>query len=109
MEKQQMLLHLFNSWKDPIVLVDRHHIIRYLNKSAKERYSRFGDVTGKSIFECHNENSCKAIKDAFDKFKEGQEEVLISSKENRRVYMRAFYDENKNLSGYYEHYDYTKK
>jgi DUF438 domain-containing protein len=109
MEKQRALLFLIDDLKDPIVLVDNDHIIRYMNKSAKQRYQRFGDVVGRSIFECHNQNSCKDINDAFSKLKGGQEEVLISSNEKRRLFMRAVFDEKKELWGYYERYEFLSK
>jgi DUF438 domain-containing protein len=109
MDEQKILHFLVDGLKDPIVVVDTDHVIQYMNKSARRRYQRFGDILGKSIFECHNENSCEAINNAFNKLKEGQEEVLISSNENRRLFMRAVYDENKNLSGYYERYEFLKK
>jgi DUF438 domain-containing protein len=109
MNEQKILCFLVDDLKDPIVLVDTGHVIRYINKSARQRYQRFGDILGKSIFECHNETSCDAINKAFNKLKEGEQEVLISSNEKRRLFMRAVYDENKKLSGYYERYEFLKK
>ncbi len=109
MENQELLNLLFEEWTDPLVLVDAGHVIRYMNKSAREKYGRFGDVAGKSIFDCHNENSGKIIREVFDKFKHGRKEVLISSNKTRRVYMTAIYDEAKNLAGYYERFEFLKK
>ncbi len=100
-----MLANLLDSWNKPVVFVDTNHIIRYMNKPAKIKYGKWGDVIGKSIFDCHKKTSCMIIKDAFLKLQKGEEEVLFTDNEKHRVYMRSIRDENGNLTGYCETYE----
>jgi len=105
MDKEKMLFMLLDNWNKPVVYVDRNHVIQYMNSKAKEHYSRWGDVIGKSIFDCHNENSCRIIKDVFMQLENGAEEVLFANNEKHRVYMRSIRDENGILQGYFERYE----
>jgi DUF438 domain-containing protein len=105
MDKEKILSLILDSWNKPVVFVDTNHIIRYMNLPAKKHYSKWGDAIGKSIFDCHNENSCKIIKDVFVKLQDGSEEVLFTDNEKHRVYMRSVRGENGELIGYYERYD----
>ena len=54
MEKENIVLHIFDSWPYPILLVDCNHIIRYMNNSAKYHYyteKGYKDLIGKLRFE----------------------------------------------------------
>jgi DUF438 domain-containing protein len=105
MENEKMLTLLFDNWNKPIVVVDTDHIIKFMNLAAKDHYSKWGNVIGKNIFHCHNENSYKVIEDAFIRLQKGEEEVLLVNSTKHRVYMRGMRDENKNLVGYFERYE----
>jgi DUF438 domain-containing protein len=105
MELEKMLVRLLDSWNQPIVYVDTNHIIRYMNSQAKTHYGKWGDVIGKSIFDCHNEASCKMIQDIFFQLENGAEEVLFVNSEKHRVYMRSIRDEHGKLQGYFERYE----
>jgi DUF438 domain-containing protein len=105
MEKTEIFNHILNSWNKPIVFVDTNHTIIYMNAPAKIHYAKWGDVIGKSIFDCHNEKSTQIIKDTLAKLENGQEEALIVDNEKHRIYMRGVRDANANLIGYYERYD----
>ena len=105
MDITDILSHILNSWNKPIVFVDTNHIIRYMNTPAKIHYAKWGDIIGKSIFHCHNDNSSQIIKDAFTKLVNGQEEILLVNTEKHRVYIRSVRDENAKLVGYCERYD----
>lgn len=105
MEHEKMLTMLLDNWNKPIVLADTDHIIRFMNSAAKEHYSKWGNVIGKSIFDCHNETSCKIIGDSFVRLEKGEEEILLVNSAKHRVYMRGIRDENKNLIGYFERYE----
>lgn len=99
---------VLNSFKDPIVIVDTDHIIRFINRAGAEHYSKWGgsDLVGKSILDCHNETSRQIIIDILASMVNGEEERVISENERRRVYMRAIRDGNGKLIGYYERYEY---
>ena len=89
----------------PVVFVDTGPVLRYMTNPARRNYAKWGDAVGKSIFACHNEDSCRIIKDAYAQLEEGAREVMIIDTERHRVYMRAVRDESGVLAGYYERYD----
>ena len=103
--KDKNLRLLLDSWNKPIVFVDTNHNIQYMNYPAQRHYSKWGDVIGKSIFSCHNENSQKIIEEAFLELVNGAREVLIVNSKKHRVYMRSVRNDAGSLIGYYERYD----
>jgi len=105
MNEADLLRCLLDSWNKPVVLVDTNHIIVYVNEPARSTYAKWGDILGKSIFHCHNEQSCKIIREVFEKLSTGQDEVQIAGNERHRVYMRAVRDKDGKLVGYFERYD----
>jgi DUF438 domain-containing protein len=109
MEKLEILSVILDCWHKPLVFVDNDHIIRYLNKPAQKKYAKFGDVTGKSLLDCHNENSCRIIKEGYAKLKAGAEEVMLKDTPKHRYYIRAVRDEQGNLLGYFDRYDPPKQ
>jgi hypothetical protein len=101
MKETEILQRLLDSWNEPLVLVDTDHTILYMNAPAKTRYAEWGNVIGKSIFHCHNDKSCRIIKDVFKKLQDGHEEVLFADNSKGRAYMRGLRDEDGSLLGYY--------
>ncbi len=85
-----------------IVYVDSTHTIRYLNAAAKSHYAKWGNIVGKSIFECHNETSERRIKKACERMEAGSDDILYSENEERRAYMRSARDADGTFLGYYE-------
>ena len=65
-----------------VVFCDRTHTIRWLNRTAKERY---GDrvVIGTSIFNCHNENSQNKIKAFLDRADHGETNEMFEAYNNK--------------------------
>ncbi len=105
MTDKDLLLNLLDSWNKPVVLVDTNHTIVYVNEPGRKNYAKWGDIVGKSIFHCHNEQSCQIIREVCKELENGREEVLIADNERHRVYMRAVRDKDGKLVGYYERYD----
>jgi DUF438 domain-containing protein len=101
----ERLIHLLDSWNKPVVFVDTTHHIRYMNKPAMRHYSKWGDVIGKSIFDCHNQKSREIIEQAYRELIEGATEVLFVNSKKHKVFMRAVKDESGTLIGYYERYE----
>jgi len=97
------------SLRDPFVLVDTNHVIRFVNEAGALNYAKWGgrDLIGKSLMDCHNEASRAQILEIVSAMVEGEEERLISSSDKRRIYMRAVRDEDGTLLGYYERYEYA--
>lgn len=99
------LKHLLNSLEEEIVLVDTNHTIVFVNAFAREKYiSRGfeGNLEGKSLFLCHNENSRKMILSAFEKLVAGSDKVLLSKEGAQETLMKAVRDSEGNLLGYIE-------
>jgi DUF438 domain-containing protein len=103
--KDELYSAFLDSLKQPFVFVDTEHIIRYMNKPAVERYRGRPAAVGRSIFDCHNENSNRIILEVFERLKQGLDEELITDNEHHRVYMRAVRDHAGDLIGYYERYE----
>jgi DUF438 domain-containing protein len=64
MELNQIMGYILDAIPHPIVFVDCDHIIRYMNKRAKYHYYEergYRDLIGRSLFDCHHENSRKTI------------------------------------------------
>jgi DUF438 domain-containing protein len=85
-----------------IVYVDNSHTIRYANTAGKEHYSKWGDIIGRSLFECHNERSNSIILDIHARMLAGEDEFLIIDKPTHRSYVRSVRDAGGTLVGYYE-------
>jgi len=107
MELLEYLMDLLNSIDEEIVLVDTNHKIVFLNIAAKKNYKeRFGEnLEGKSIFNCHNENSKKIILDVFEKLKQGEDKVEIEGTPTKRSFVLAVRDSQGKLVGYFEKFE----
>lgn len=107
MLEEATLRAILDSLPEEIILVGPDHVIRYMNRFAKEQYAKEGGeaLLGRSIFECHNERSCALIREAWARLVAGEEEVLVSENEKRRLYIRRVRDPEGRLLGYYERYE----
>lgn len=103
-----MYKELLDSLVDPIVMADTDHVMVYMNKAAEEQFKKWGGkkLLGKSVFDCHNDNSCRIIREIFAKMQDGLDEEMITDNEKQRVFMRAVRDETGQVIGYYERYEY---
>lgn len=96
----------------PVVICDTNSTIVYMNPVAIQRYAKRGgaELIGKSLFDCHNADSCTKIMEVLAWFAESSENNRIftfhSPKENKDVYMIALRDDSGNLIGYYEKHEY---
>lgn len=91
-----------------VCICDLNHIVVYMNKAAVNKYHV--DITGKSIFDCHNPKSKETIIKVVDYFKadvsHNSVHTFYNAKENRDIYMIALRDDEDNLIGYYEKHCY---
>lgn len=113
MELSQFFKSIIDMDKSPVVICNLQHEIIYMNPTAKERYKKHGNLTGKSLLACHNEKSAEMIKRTVEWFSESPEHNIIhtfyNEKQNRDVYMIAMRDDKQNLIGYYEKHEYRTK
>ena len=93
-----------------VVICNLRHEIIYMNKSARERYQKHGELVGTSIFDCHNAESNAKIREVVEWFAQSTEHNLVftyhNDRENKDVYMVALRDENGELIGYYEKHEF---
>lgn len=94
--------------RSPVVICDLKHVIVYMNPTACQRYK--ADLTGKSLLDCHNEESCRRIELVLEMFRESRDNNRVytfrNDKENKDVYMIALRDDKGELIGYYEKHEY---
>lgn len=95
----------------PVVICDLTHTIIYMNPAAAENYSKRGgySLVGKSLLDCHNEESNSKIKAVVKWFSIDKSNNRIftfhNPKQNKDVYMIALRDEKGELIGYYEKHE----
>jgi DUF438 domain-containing protein len=106
----EMTIHeqLLDSLKDPVCFCGTDHVIRYMNAAARQRYAGRPAAIGRSIFDCHNDESNARIVEVLEHFRAGGTEVLLRDDATTRTYMRAVRDADGELVGYYERYDPPK-
>lgn len=98
-----------------VVICDLDHKIIYMNPAAVKRYAKRGGaaLVGKSLLDCHNENSNGMIKKVVAWFLESTDNNMIytyhNEKENKDVYMVALRDDRGTLIGYYEKHEYRNR
>jgi PAS domain-containing protein len=108
-ESNVRLDYLLDSLKDAFVYCDTTHVIRYMNRAAYERFAGWPAAVGRSIFDCHNEDSNAQIVAVAERFASGEDEVLLRDGEDQRVYMRAVRDHDGVFLGYYERYEVPRQ
>ncbi|MBP0959368.1 MAG: PAS domain-containing protein [Oscillospiraceae bacterium] len=109
MQISEFLKSVIDSDDAPIVICDINHDIVYMNPSSIKKYGG-RDITGKSIFDCHNGESVEKIKKVVDWFKSSENNNKVftyrNDEQNKDVYMIALRNENNELIGYYEKHEF---
>jgi len=100
-----LMAAILDSLKDPLLFADTEHIIRYMNKAAIAYYSEGESLIGRSLLDCHNEQSQQQIIEILAAMQAGEEERLITDNEKHRIYMRAVRGVDGQVLGYYERYE----
>lgn len=118
MENNMNLASYYKSIADQdraaIVICNLEHEIIYMNTAAVNNYSKWGGdkLIGRSLLDCHNEESRKKIFQVVDWFASDEEHNIVytfyNEKQNKDVYMVALRDEGK-LIGYYEKHEYRNR
>lgn len=100
MEKFEEIVSLINGSQCVLVMADENYIIKFVNEIGAKNYERFGGlaIVGKSLFDCHNENSCEAIKKLYKQFEDKTirnfiKEVERNGKKKVIVYFPIFNEE----------------
>ena len=96
---------ILDSLKDPLLVADTGHVTRYMNNAAKAYYEEGEALIGRSLLDCHNEQSQQMMIDILAEMHEGLEERLITDNDKHRIYMRVVRDPEGQVIGYYERYE----
>ena len=109
MNREEMFEAILDSIPYRIVFVDTDHIIRFLNKEARHHYydvRGYGELVGKSIFECHSEKSREMLIAAVEKLRNHGNEIYLGvSVYNERKYINPVRNEKGELTGYFERFE----
>lgn len=103
-----LLAAILDSLKDPILFADTDHITRYMNKAAVAFYPEGESQIGRSLLDCHNEQSQEMMIKILAAMHEGEEERLITDDKENRIYMRVVRGADSQVLGYYERYEPPK-
>lgn len=114
-ELQKVYKSVLEADRAAVVICSLDHRIIYMNPSAISRYGKWGggNLLGKSLLDCHNEESREKIHKVVAWFKASKENNLVytsfNEKENKDVYMVALRDETGELIAYYEKHEYRNR
>jgi PAS domain-containing protein len=100
-----LMAAILDSLKDPVLVADTGHVVRYMNKAAIAYYEEGESLMGSSLLDCHNEQSQQTMIEILAAMHEGEEERLITDNEKHRIYMRAVRHGDGGVVGYYERYE----
>ena len=103
---EEVLYGILDAYPYEIVFVDRTHIVRYMNRTAKQRYE--GRVfIGNSLFNCHNEGSRVKIEKFLERADAGEEEMfeLYNKKTGEREFFVPVRDASGSVIGYFERHE----
>ena len=95
---KEILESILDAYSYEIVFVDRQHIVRYMNKTAKKRYGDRVQIN-QSLFNCHNENSKKKIEEFLKRADNGEDEMFetYNMKTGEREFFVPVRDSNKHV------------
>lgn len=103
---RDVLLSILDAYAYEIVFVDRNHIVRYMNKTAKQRY---GDrvIIGNSLFNCHNESTKGKIEAFLKRADEGEDEMfqVLNGKTGEREFFVPVRNQEGKVIGYFERHE----
>ena len=100
-----VLAAILDSLKEPILVADTDHKTFYMNQAATEFYTGGESLIGRSLLECHNEESQKTMIEILAAMHQGEDERIITNNEEEKIYMRVVRDADGQVVGYYERYE----
>lgn len=102
----EVLYGILDAYAYEIVFVDRNHIVRYMNKTAKQRYKERVKI-GNSLFCCHNENSRVKVEEFLKRADAGENEMfeLLNGKTGEREFFVPVRNANGEVIGYFERHE----
>ena len=103
---KEILESILDAYSYEVVFVDRQHIVRYMNKTAKERYGNRVQIN-QSLFNCHNENSKIKIEEFLKRADAGEDEMFetYNKKTGEREFFVPVRNHDKQVIGYFERHE----
>lgn len=103
---KEVLAAILDAYPYEVVFVDRTHIVRYLNKTAKQRYGN-RVIIGNSLFNCHNEGTRGKIEEFLRRADAGEDEMyqVYNRKTGEREFFVPVRDEEGKVIGYFERHE----
>jgi nitrogen-specific signal transduction histidine kinase len=105
MSDAELMAAILDSLKDPILVADTEHVTRYMNKAAKAFYTDGEKQIGRSLLDCHNEQSQQMMIEILAAMHEGEDERIITDDDEHRIYMCVVRAADGQVLGYYERYE----
>ena len=103
---KEILEAILDAYAYEVIFVDRTHIVRYMNKTAKIRYGN-RVIIGNSLFNCHNENSRGKIEEFLRRADAGEDEMfqVLNGKTGEREFFVPVRDSEGKVIGYFERHE----
>ncbi len=101
----EWLAAILDSIKDPVLVADTDHVVRYMNEAAIAHYSEGESLLGTSLLDCHNQQSQAMMIEILAAMQAGEQERLITDNEKYRIFMRVVRDPQDRVLGYFERYE----
>ena len=103
---KEILEAILDAYAYEVIFVDRTHIVRYMNKTAKIRYGN-RVIIGNSLFNCHNENSKGKIEEFLRRADAGEDEMfqVLNGKTGEREFFVPVRDSEGKVIGYFERHE----
>lgn len=94
-----------------IIICNLEHTIIYMNKYARDLYSKKNkELLGSNLLDCHNDDSKNKIKMVVEWFLKDKNNNIVhtfyNEKQNKDGYMFAIRNDEGKLIGYYEKHEY---
>ena len=103
---QATLEAILDAYPYEVVYVDRTHTVRYLNRTARERYGDRVRVGG-SLFVCHNERARAKIEEFLRRADEGECEMFetLNGTTGEREFFVPVRGADGKVEGYFERHE----
>lgn len=101
-----VLAAILDAYPYPVVFCDTGHVVRYLNREARNRYGARIQI-GNSIFNCHNEQSRSKIDAFLQRAMAGEGEMYEYFNEHKgeREFFTPVRDPEGKVIGYFERHE----
>ena len=91
-----MNTEFFNELDSAVTVCDKNGIIIFMNEASCKSFEKYGgrELIGKNLFDCHNRNSCRIIKELL---RENKSNAYTVTKNNKKkfIHQAPWYEDGK--------------